>query len=163
MANDYRQFSEVIPNLTPAEETWLRRQLEHIYVFGGQEFGDECVPKDLDPDHADWSGIRAWQNRHDIVCSEETGFEYKFDDGGSDWGRYLWMHDEEGGGHRRSAEPDGAARAGMSRHQEGRGCEGALARFGQDGRGGGGAAEGSRSNGPRGDLTPGLQRSSPAA
>ena len=77
MANDYLQFSEVIPNLTPAEENLARRQLEHIYIFGDQEFGDECVPKDLDPADADWNGIRAWRNRVEIEYPDENGIRVR--------------------------------------------------------------------------------------
>ncbi len=61
-ANNYLQFSEVIPHLTPDEETWLQQQLAVISVFGDQEYLEDDLPDGLNPDDADWSGVRAWRN-----------------------------------------------------------------------------------------------------
>ena len=36
MADNYLQFSEVIPNLTEPEEAWLKEQLQTVRVFGEQ-------------------------------------------------------------------------------------------------------------------------------
>jgi hypothetical protein len=99
VANNYLEFSEVLTHLNPAEETWLRQQMEHVVVFGDQEYLDGEVPKDLDPDVADWSGVRAWRNLDDIEYPDEQGFEHEFDDGSEwdDWGRHLWLYAEESG------------------------------------------------------------------
>ena len=96
MANNYLQFSEIIDHLTTDEEAWLCRQMDHIYVFGDHEYSEGSMPTDLDPDDADWDGIRAWRNQEDIEFPDEMGFGYQFDDDGSD-GRLLWIYGEEYG------------------------------------------------------------------
>jgi hypothetical protein len=70
--------------------------MEHVVVFGDQEYLDGEVPKDLDPDVADWSGVRAWRNL-ETDDPEWLGFECEFGDGDKrdDWGRHLWIYAEE--------------------------------------------------------------------
>ena len=98
MADYYLQFSEVIDHLSTDEEAWLCRQLEYIFVFGDQEYGEDNLPAGLDPDDADWEGIRAWRNHDDIEDSEDVGFDYAFgDDRSGDWGRQLWLYRQESG------------------------------------------------------------------
>ena len=99
MANDYLQFSEVLTHLTAEEEAWLQQQLTHIYVFGDKENTEEEMPENLNPDAADWSGLRLWRNVDDIDYPDDTGFQYEFDDGDKwdDWGRHLWLYAEEYG------------------------------------------------------------------
>ena len=98
MANNYLEFSEVLTHLGNDEEAWLRQQMEHVVVFGDQEYLDGEVPKDLDPDDADWSGVRAWRNL-ETDDPEWLGFECEFGDGDKwdDWGRHLWIYAEENG------------------------------------------------------------------
>jgi hypothetical protein len=38
VADNYLEFSEVIPNLTEPEEAWLKEQLQPIRVFGEAEY-----------------------------------------------------------------------------------------------------------------------------
>ena len=40
MANNYLNFSEVIPHLKPEEEQWLEHQLEVVCAFGDREFAE---------------------------------------------------------------------------------------------------------------------------
>jgi len=96
MANNYLQFSEVLPQLTDDEETWLRQKLEHVFVFGEREYAKDELPEGLNADDADWSGIRAWRNL-DTSDTDWLGFEYEFDDDSDKWGRHLWIYSEECG------------------------------------------------------------------
>ena len=105
MANNYLQFSEVLPNLKPAEEGWLKRQLEQVYVLDGKEFSPaEIIAQDLDsgPDPAvpDFVGCRVFRDLkgYDPDSDEGTGFQYEFCDGDKrGWGSHLWVYADEGG------------------------------------------------------------------
>lgn len=101
MANSYLEFSEVIPNLTDTEITWLRQQLEIVYVFDGIEYGEDKVPEQLDPADAQWTGCRAFRDMQDFEpdFGEGAGFAYEFvlNDLNSQWHRHLWVHTEEFG------------------------------------------------------------------
>jgi hypothetical protein len=101
MANNYVQFSEVMPRLTLEEEQWLKRQLEIVYVFDGHEHGDLELLEDKDPDEAEFVGCRAYRDMEDYDSSEEdAGFEFRFDtddDRPDGWGRYLWIYADECG------------------------------------------------------------------
>ncbi len=101
MANNYLQFSEVIPHLTEDEGTWLRNQLERVYVFGEREYREGEVPEDLARQDADWIGIRGLRDAEDPPEDDEfIGFQHEFckDDDRDGWGRYLWIFAEEDGG-----------------------------------------------------------------
>ena len=105
MANNYLQFSEVIPQLTTQEADWLRRQLEIVCVFGKHEHPEDKLPPGLDRDKADWIGCRAYRDMlgYDPNWDADVGFEYQFsrDDRDKDWGRHLWLYaDESGAGDR---------------------------------------------------------------
>ena len=98
MANNYVQFSEVLPHLTADEETWLRQQLEYVYVFGDEEYAADELPDGLNPDDADWQGFRGSRQLDD--CDPAMlEFEYEFcaGDEWNDWGRHLWFYAEEAG------------------------------------------------------------------
>ena len=100
MANSYLQFSQVIPHLTEGAETWLRRQLERVYVFGEREYTETELPGDLDRQNADWSGFRGWRDAEAPPQDDEfVGFQHEFHDGDdrNRWGRYLWVFAEENG------------------------------------------------------------------
>ncbi len=102
MANNYVQFSEVIPRLRPDEEQWLRHQLEIVSVFDGQEYSNEQEPEDNDPDGAEFRGCRAFRDMEDYDSSEEdAGFCYEFSTDEPDepdgWGRHLWIYADECG------------------------------------------------------------------
>ena len=101
MANNYLQFSEVIPQLTTQEADWLRGQLEVVCVFGEQEHPEDKLPPGLDRDKADWIGCRAYRDMlgYDPEWGEDAGFEYEFsqDDRDKEWGRHLWLHADESG------------------------------------------------------------------
>jgi hypothetical protein len=98
MANNYLQFSEVIPHLTRDEEAWLRQQLEEIYVFGDCEYASDQILKDLSLADADWSGFRLWRNT-EADDPDWLGFDWEFRDGDEwdDYGRHLWLYTEESG------------------------------------------------------------------
>ena len=100
MANNYLEFSEVVPHLTAEEETWLRKQLQCVYVFGSQEFTEDELPSGLHGEDADWYGCRAWRDLqgYDPDDGELFGFAYEFHDDHDTpdgWGRHLWLHAEE--------------------------------------------------------------------
>ena len=95
MANNYVEFSEVIPHLTEKEADWLRQQLEVVWVFGDREYSEDALPDDLNREDADWIGCRAYRDMkdYDPDFGEEAGFEYEFHNGqDEDWGRHLWLH-----------------------------------------------------------------------
>jgi len=98
MANYYTQFSEAIPNLTTEEETWLRRQLEYVFVFGEQEYAEGELPASLDLANADWEGIRASRNAED-ADRYTSGCQHEFHDATEwdDYGRTLWLYSDEQG------------------------------------------------------------------
>jgi hypothetical protein len=106
MADNYLEFSEVLPRLAAEEEQWLQQQLKTVCVFGEQEYPEDKIPEDLlgaaDPD---WQGCRAYRNVPE--CAEYVkemdlfgpGFEYRFcsDEDTDGLGRYLWFGTDEGG------------------------------------------------------------------
>ena len=102
MADSFLTFSEAIPNLTPNEEAWLRKQLKIAYVFGNCEYAEDELPTELDPADADWTGCRAWQDLEDYDPDdgEPVGFQYAFHDDPDTpdgWGRHLWIYTDEWG------------------------------------------------------------------
>jgi hypothetical protein len=102
MADNYLQFSAVLPRLTEAEEAWLKGQLQLIKVFGDREYAEEGVPAELADQEADWEGARFLRNDKNYNFEwDQLGFEYAFcpaDEGGRDgWGRHLWLYAEEWG------------------------------------------------------------------
>ena len=101
MADDYLDFSEVIPALTVEEEAWLKSQLEQVHVIGGVEYQIDAVPEALQDKDPDWLGCRAYRDLegYDADFGEEVGFEYSFDDDNQEggWGRHLWLYTEQWG------------------------------------------------------------------
>jgi len=102
MANNYLEFSEVLPHLTAEEEAWLRSQLEVVSVFGDREYAEGEEPSDLDCAEGEWYGCRAWGDMegYDPDDGEPIGFAYEFHDDHDTpdgWGRHLWLHSEESG------------------------------------------------------------------
>jgi len=99
VANNYLQFSEVIPHLTEEEEAWLQEQLEVVYVFGDREYTEERIPDELD-EAPDWEGCRAWRDleEYNPDSDEPVGFQYEFCEPDTDeLGRHLWIYAEEWG------------------------------------------------------------------
>ncbi len=119
VADNYLQFSEVIPKLKKREEAWLKEQLQHVAVFGDQEYTvdpepdtppDEYpnltgfVPDELVDEDPDWYGRRFLRDYEDYdpEC-DLLGFEYSFD--GPElprrrddrWGRHLWLYTDDYG------------------------------------------------------------------
>ena len=105
MADNYLQFSQVIANLTEAEEAWLDEQLQPIRVFGETEFPEDAVPAELANKEADWTGARFLRDNPDYDPDWQVlGFECEIhDDDEEGWGRHLWVYAEESG------EPDNVA------------------------------------------------------
>jgi hypothetical protein len=102
MANNYTQFSEVIPRLTPEEERWLNRELEVVFVLNGQEYGEDELLAGAIPDENEFRGCRAFRDMPDYDSSgdDEAGFSYRFDtddEGPSGWGRHFWIYADESG------------------------------------------------------------------
>jgi hypothetical protein len=78
MANNWITFSEVIPHVTPNEETWIREQLD-----------DESLAEESSRSRL------AWQPDGD-----SAGFEWSVEDDHDTpdgWGRRLWLRAEESG------------------------------------------------------------------
>jgi hypothetical protein len=99
MAENYLQFSEILPDLTADEEAWLRTRLELIAVRGEAE-----VPIDhLDGravNGADWYGPRFLRDHGDVDFESDTlGFEVRFrqHDEPHGRGRHLWVYADEHG------------------------------------------------------------------
>ena len=97
MADYYLEFSQVISDLTPAETQWLRHQLQHVYVFGDEEFPADALPADKWAAQADWSGIRAYADRDWCDSPEVLGFEFEFREQDEDHGRHLWLFAQDFG------------------------------------------------------------------
>src|SRR5659263_42715 len=51
-------FSEVISQLTPDEDKWLRHEFELVYEFDGKIYTESEVPDDLDAEYPDWHSYR---------------------------------------------------------------------------------------------------------
>ena len=98
MADDYLDFSEVIPALTVEEEAWLKSQLEQVRVIDGVAYPVDDVPEELQDKDPDWLGCRAYRDLdgYDADFGEEAGFEYSFSKD-EDWGRHLWLYTEQWG------------------------------------------------------------------
>lgn len=102
MANNYLQFSEVLPRLTAEEEQWLVEQLEVVHVHDGKEYTDKDLPEELASEEIEWSGCRAFRDLDgfDPGMEDGAGFCYEFDtdeDAYTNWGRHLWVYAEEYG------------------------------------------------------------------
>ena len=101
MANNYLEFSEVLPHLTAEEADWLRHQLEVVWVFGDGEYAEDALPDDLDRQSVDRIGCRAYRDMEDYDpdFGEDAGFEYAFskDDQDTEWGRHLCFRTAEYG------------------------------------------------------------------
>jgi hypothetical protein len=111
MANYYTLFSEVLPNLTPEEEAWLRQQLELVDIHGNEVHTDDEESGGLDDEHSStwfqnnsalgWVGSRFYLTMpQDEPVSEGAGgtpCEYSFDDDDrpDQWGRHLWLYSEQ--------------------------------------------------------------------
>jgi hypothetical protein len=95
MADNYLEFSEVIPKLTTEEEAWLKNQLETVCVFDGEEYPDDRLPENRSSEEADWVGCRALRDMADYDPNNgaDAGFQYEFHDSDdADLGRYLWLY-----------------------------------------------------------------------
>ena len=98
MADNYLEFSEVIPNLTKAEEAWLNDQLQTISIFGDQEYPEDAVPPELAGTKPDWNGVRFLRDKTDFDPQYDAlGFECSFGDDTDGWGRHLWLYTEDWG------------------------------------------------------------------
>ncbi len=101
MANNFTQFSEVIPRLTVDEEAWLRDQLQFVEVIGGQEYREDQVPSHLVGREPEWQGCRFLRDIEDAdeysECGAGFGYEFADDHDTPDgWDRHLWVHDDGG-------------------------------------------------------------------
>jgi hypothetical protein len=109
VADNWLQFSEVIPNLTAEQEEWLNHQLEGIAIVDGKEYpnelGEEKIKvgrKKIAANKAEFAGCRAYRDMKDYdFCMQGStvGFQYEFDDdrdSNTNWGRHMWLYAEEG-------------------------------------------------------------------
>ena len=85
MADNYLEFSEVIPRLTTEEEAWLKSQLEQVSIIAGVEYPASDVPEELQGQESTWLGCRAYRDMddYDADFSEGVGFECEFHDDAS--------------------------------------------------------------------------------
>ena len=100
MANNYLEFSEIVPNLTAPEEAWLEAQLQTVRAFGNNEYLEDAVPAELADTAPDWSGPRLLRDFGDYDPDYDSlGFQYAFhkDEARDGWGRYLCLYAEEYG------------------------------------------------------------------
>ena len=102
MANDYLQFSEIVPRLSPEEEGWLQEQLQSIQALGDREYPEDAPDdKVLPPGEPDFTGPRFLRDNPDFDSdSEVLGFKFAFHgehDPHDAWGRHLWIYAEESG------------------------------------------------------------------
>lgn len=100
MADNYLEFSQVVPNLTELEETWLKEQLQTIRVFGEKEYAEDAVPAELADKEPDWKGVRFLREKDDYNPAwDALGFEHEFasDSDENGWGRHLWIHADDWG------------------------------------------------------------------
>jgi hypothetical protein len=97
MADYPVQFSEVLPHLSAAEETWLRQQMQYVFVFGDDAYVEDEIPDDVTAADADWEGYRLRRDYDDEdLCNGELGFEYEIrdDDRQNRWERHLWFNSD---------------------------------------------------------------------
>jgi hypothetical protein len=107
MADNYLEFSEVIPQLTAAEESWLREQLQPICLYGDREYpADEDGypvgnPEEVADKDPDWVISRFLREHVSELDDNGAGFGTEFDDDTDsrpgNWGRHLWVFAEEFG------------------------------------------------------------------
>ncbi len=98
MADNYVEFSEVIPQLTDEEQAWLAGQLQTVALIDGQEYAVDQQPVNLA--EATWRGPRFLsQATHFDDCDDGPGFQFRFcpNEAGSPWGRHLWLFSDEYG------------------------------------------------------------------
>jgi len=95
MADNYLQFSQIIPNLTGPEEAWLEEQLQTVRVYGDKAYAEDAVPAEQAGNEPDWSGPRFLNDQDDFDPDWDTlGFEYAFhtDTDENGWGRHMWIY-----------------------------------------------------------------------
>ena len=100
MADNYVEFSQVLPHLNDAEIAWLQDQLQEVVVVEDQEHPIGSVPAEVEENHATWRGARFLHNCDDVTgWGDEIEFAYafRFEDGNVDWGRHLWIYSEQYG------------------------------------------------------------------
>jgi hypothetical protein len=96
VADNYLQFSEIIPSLSAEEEQWLKRELEPIAIVDGVEYPYALGEYDIvlsssgekvSLDTAQFAGCRAYRRMPGYdngFHNDSAGFEYKFCDGHDD-------------------------------------------------------------------------------
>ncbi len=100
MADNYLEFSEVLPQLTEAEIAWLRYQLQPVVMVNDQEHLLGSLPVEIDENQATWRGPRFLRDCDDVTgWGDEIEFAYEFsiDERDSGWGHHLWLYSEEYG------------------------------------------------------------------
>ncbi len=100
MADNYVEFSEVLPQLTDAEIAWLRDQLQSIVVVNDREHLVGSLPAEVEEKQATWRGPCFLHNCDDVNgWGDEVEFSYgfAFDDRNTEWGHHLWVYSDEHG------------------------------------------------------------------
>ena len=91
MANNFLQFSEMLPNLAAEEAAWLEGQLETIVAFGDREFPENAPAIATMPNAPDFTGPRFLRDNPDFDCRFDVlGFEFAFED--EEGSRSLWLY-----------------------------------------------------------------------
>ncbi|MGA2255888.1 MAG: hypothetical protein ABSG53_14675, partial [Thermoguttaceae bacterium] len=81
MANNYQQFSEMLPNLAAEEAAWLDEQLQPIVAFGDREVSEDDPAIAGMPSDPDFTGPRFLRDNPDFDCRYDVlGFEFAFQD-----------------------------------------------------------------------------------
>ena len=91
MADNYLQFSEMLPNLTAEEAAWLEEQLQKIVVYGDREFVEDDPAIATMPNDPDFTGPRFLRDDPDFDCRYDVlDFEFAFQD--EHGARSLWLY-----------------------------------------------------------------------
>lgn len=109
MADNWLQFSEVIPHVTADEEAWINEQLEAVAIVDGKEYpyelGDDEIKignELVKAEKAEFAGCRAYRDMEGYDFGQygyEIGFQYEFLDDHDEpdgWGRHMWLYADEG-------------------------------------------------------------------
>ena len=99
MADNFTEFSEVVPNLSDQEWSWLKSQFEMIAVIDGREHPIDEIPVELSAQTPEWRGCRGLRGfgEYDPEFVSEPEFQFEFVEDDPDEGRYLWIYSNDYG------------------------------------------------------------------
>ena len=100
MADNYLEFSEVIPQLASDEAAWLDDQLRSIAVIDAVVYRLDEVPDELDAQKATYRGPKFLLNaKHIDIWGDEPDFSFAFqqDQHNGHRSRQLWIYSDSYG------------------------------------------------------------------